>query len=347
VSEMLSAASGTLKSVSSQASDLQARMVDAQMHAESKLAKQKSAFEQKLNEQEKGNRAVITANDKITTEIEKLKSGNTAIRKHARELQENNRLMRSELHTMQSRLGVATDFLAKALTSTDDSKNAMLQVLKGGTRHHQPALVETASKKHEDDDSDDDDSSENSEESEDESDDQDEGASLLEVSERKVHRSSADGAASFEEAMNDLEAAVPSNAMAGLEASTPSSSTGDMLEMLAKDVAHLSAQEKESEKNLRNLFIRDFRAGAKRHQALLVQQKGLIATRGSLMALEAKLKTAEGHLENTRKHLEGKLHGIGQFLQKLAHFAMAPTREVPHLLEGLPKSVVVKGENVI
>lgn len=352
VSQMLSEASGTLKSVSSQASGLEARVVQAQMQSESKMAKQKAAFEEKLKQQEESNQAVIDVNSNITSDIQNLKDKNAAIKKHAKEIEETNKVMRSELKTLQSHLGVAKDFTAKSLTSTDDSKSSLLQVLKGkGSRRHHKALVETASrtKRKDDDDEDDDDSSDDSEESDDKDDDSDddeeEGTSLLSLS-RKVRKngvllSSSDGAASFEAAMSELESAVPAGPAMP---ETPSASPGDLLEVLSKDVAHLAQQEKESEKNLKNLFIRDFRAGAKRHAALLSQQKTLIAQRGSLQTLQAKLTKAEAHLESTRAQLEGRLHGLGQFIQKLAHFAMAPQHEVPHLLEVLPKAVAIKAE---
>merc|ERR1719502_2288150 len=104
---MLSQASGTLKSVSNQASGLEARVVQAQMQSEAKMAKQKAAFEEKLKQQEQGNQAVITANDKISAEIKELKGNNAALRKHAKEIGENNKLMRSELKTLEAHLSVA------------------------------------------------------------------------------------------------------------------------------------------------------------------------------------------------------------------------------------------------
>merc|ERR1719183_148889 len=76
VSTMLSDASVSLKAVSSQASSLEARVVQAQMQSESKMAKQKAAFDEKLKQQEQGNRQVIQANDKIAAEIKDLKNGN-------------------------------------------------------------------------------------------------------------------------------------------------------------------------------------------------------------------------------------------------------------------------------
>lgn len=347
VSQMLSAASGTLKSVNSQASGLEARVVQAQMQSETKMAKQKAAFEEKLKQQEQGNQAVITANANITAEIKTLKSGNAALKKRAHEVEENNKLMRGELKTLQARLGVAKDFVAKSLTSTDDSKSSLLQVLKGGRKHHR-SFVETASSTKKDDDDDDDNDNDDEGEDEEDDDNDDEGTSLLSLS-SKVRRASvatSDGASSFEAAMSELESVVPADGpdMGPAMPNVPAASPGDLLSILSKDVAHLAQQEKESEKTLKNLFIRDFRTGAKRHQALLAQQKSLIATRTSLQALQAKLNTAKAHLEATQSQLESRLHGLGQFLQKLAHFSMAPQHEVPHLLEVLPKTVVMKTE---
>lgn len=349
VSQMLSEASGTLKAVNSRASKLEARVVQAQMQSESKMAKQKAAFEEKLKQQEDSNHAVIVANANITAEIKSLQGSNAALKKHAHEVEETNKVMRSELRTLESRLGVAKDFTAKSLTSTDDSKNSLLQVLKGGKKfgHRKHALVETASStKREVDDTDDDDSSHDADDTEDKDskdDDEDEEANSFLALSSKVRRSS-DSASTFEAAMSDLENAVPAGpAMGGDSAAgVPSESPADLLSVLSKDVAHLAQQEKESEKNLKNLFIRDFRAGAKRHQALLAQQKTLVGTRGNLQSVEAKLKSAVAHLESTKTQLDGRLHGLGQFLQKLAHLSMAPQKEVPHLLEALPKVVVLK-----
>jgi len=352
VSQMLSEASGTLKSVSSQASGLEARVVQAQMQSESRMAKQKAAFEEKLKQQERGNQAVIDANGNITAEIKTLQTNNAALKKHAKEIEETNKVMRSELRTLQSRLGVAKDFTAKSLTATDDSKSSLLQVLKGGKRRHH-ALGETASKTHrevdddDDDDSAEDDKDDNTDDKEDE-DDEESSTSFLAVSSkvRRVSVTAADSASSFEAAMSDLEAAVPSGPAMPVDTvpSVPAASPGDLLAVLSNDVAHLAQQEKESEKTLKNLFIRDFRAGAKRHSALIGQQKTLIASRSSLQTLQAKLKSAEAHLEATKAQLEGRLHGLGQFLQKLGHLAMAPQREVQHLMEVLPKTVTVKAE---
>jgi regulator of replication initiation timing len=339
VSAMLNDAMGTLKTVNSQASGLQAKVVQVQMQSEAKMAKQKAAFEMKLKQQEQGNLAVIQANANISATIKQLKSDNTALKKRARETQETNRVMRTELHALQSRLVTAKTFTDDSLKNTDDSKNALLQVIQGGGAHHRHhhALVETSSVNHEVDDDDDDEESDDDKSDDSDDEDSDEGESFLSMS-SKTHRS-FDGATSFNTAMDELEAVSAVSNPVEAAAGAPPQDPNDLLEVLAKQVAQLAKQEKESEKNLKNLFIKDFRAGAKRHQALLVQQKSLIGVRGELLSLQSQLKDALAHLEATRKQLEGRLHGLGKFFQQMAHFAMAPQREVPHLMEVLPKDV--------
>jgi len=348
VSTMLSDASGTLKAVSAQASSLEARVVQAQMASEAKMAKQKAAFDEKLKQQEETNRQVINANGNISAEIKNLKESNSALKKHSKEIEHSNKDMRAELLTLESHLGLAKDFTSKSLTSTDDSKNSLLQVLHSGSRGgsrfgHHHALVETASsskRKHDDDQDDEDnaDDADDSSDDKDEDDDEDSATSFLSLS---MSRASTDGTASFEASMSELDSAVPQVPAVSID-STSNAAPGDLLEVLSKDVANLAAKTKAAQNNLKQLFIRDFRAGAKRHAALLKTQKSFMATRSSLLSVQDQLKKAEAHLESTHKELEEKLHGLGQFLQKLAHFAMAPQHEVPHLLEVLPKTVTEK-----
>lgn len=335
VSNMLSDASVSLKAVSSQASSLEARVVQAQMQSESKMAKQKAAFDEKLKEQEQGNRGVIKANDGIAETIKTLKADNAGLKKHAHQIEESNKAMRAELHTLQSHLGEAKDFTAKSLTSTDDSKSALLQVLHKSA--HQ-TLVETSQKtKTKKGDDSDDGSDDSDDEGSDDQDDSDDSAdSFLQVRRE-------DGTASLDAAMTEMDAVAPPVSAMNLDAGA-TSDPGDLLTILSKDVAHLAQQEKESEKTLKSLFIRDFRAGAKRHAALLLKQKGLTANSNALQQTKAQLTKAVEHLETTNKQLAGRLHGLGQYLQKLAHFAMAPQKEVKHLIEVLPKTVTVKTE---
>merc|ERR1719199_517875 len=100
--------------------------------------------------------------------------------------------------------------------------------------------------------------------------------------------------------MNELDAAVPASPALPLDAKA-GANPSDLLGVLSQEVAHLAQQTKDSEAKLKQIFIKDFRAGAKRHQALLATQKTLIAQRKSLLTVQDQLKKAEAHLESTHK----------------------------------------------
>jgi hypothetical protein len=342
VSKMLSGASDTLKSVSSQASGLQARVVQAQMQSETKMARQKGAFEEKLKVQEEGNKKVIEANNKIKAEIARLEKSNTALKKEARDIEKNNKVMRSQLQTLESRMGVAQDFTVKSLTETDDSKSALLEVLRKGRRD---AFVEKSSKsKGKDDDDEDDDSSESSDDEDTDDDDEDDtrGTSLLALS-RKSRRADPPEVIAAEGEADAMAPAGPVLPGPSIEtASAAPTNPSDILGDLAKEVAHLALQEKDSEKKLKDIFVRDYRAGIKRNKVLLAQQKSLIATRTNLLNVEKELKNAEAHVNGVGDQLRSRLHGLGQFLQKLAHFAITPEHDMSKMGLELPKAVTVK-----
>lgn len=354
VSQMLSSASGTLKTVNSQAGDLQARVGKAQLQVEAKLAKEKAAFEEKLKQQEANNRMIIAQNANITSEIKKLQSGNADIKKNSHEVEAHSRLMRSQLHTLESHLGIAKTFISKSEASTDDSKNSLLDVLHNHPHKH--VLVQTtdnatkgAKDDDDDDDTDDDEDSNDSQKSEDKDDDDDSDdddsqsgpsrpTSFLSIS-NQVKRAPVDAAS----AEVDASELAGEDSLPGEKSSDPQ----DLLAVLSQEVTNLAKQEKESSKKLKDLFIKAFKAGAQRKQALLKQQKTLMASRNSLLSLQSDLKKAEAHVEGTRDHLRDRLYGLGRYIQKLAHVAMAPSTEVPHLLEVLPKAVAIKHEKAL
>jgi len=361
VNVMLGGASETLKSVNSQASVLEARVTQAQMASEAKMGKQKAAFEQKLKEQEAVNREVIATNANISAAIESLKKDNQALIKHAGELQEDNRVMRLELNTMQSKVGVAREFVSTSLTSTDDSKSKELAVLESrrSLRHkvHQhhvfaelahkdsPGATELSAHGEDDssndlsdDDSQDEDERDDTASNADESDDS-AATSFLALSSQVQRRASSEEE-SFQSALAEIENAAPDMDLQSA-AQKNANDPADLLDVLSKQVANLATQQKDSLKNLKALFIKNFRAGAKRHTALIVQQKALNATRTALTAERSKLRVADEHLESTRRKAQQRLRGLGLFLQKLSHLALAPASEAQRFMEALPSSVVL------
>jgi hypothetical protein len=355
VSEMVSAAAGTLKSINSQASILEARIAQAQMEREAKMARQKAIFERRLQQQERTNQDVISANKHISEDIATLTANNEAVKKHTHDLQEMNKAMRLELRTFQSKLHIAGSFITESLKATDDRNAKQLAVLQGGTQgksysdedkeevdysgsgvaNEAAAASPPKGVSTNDDDDDDDDDADAAP--------KDARVSLLAVS-ATTRRSSSTAKSSENAALGQMADVEAQLSNFGLEGSSPQSSASpsDLLTVLSSSVAQLKEQEAAGEKKLQALFINTFKTGAKRHRELLHVQLGLNSTRDSLQAVQTKLKDAEAHLEGTRSNLDQRLRGLGLFLQRLGHVALVPPREAPRLLDALPSAVVAQ-----
>lgn len=113
----------------------------------------------------------------------------------------------------------------------------------------------------------------------------------------------------------------------------------EMLDVLMKDVTKLRKDEQESEKSLKQHFMKDYKVGSKRHAALFLQHKALEASRVGLQAQQAQLEKEEARLFKVRSELEHRLHNLGSFLQSLTYLAKAPVSEVPAMLKNMPKKV--------
>jgi hypothetical protein len=111
VATIVSGAAVTLKGLSSQTSALQAQVVQAQMQIESKLARQKAAFEEKLKLQEQSNLDILATNNNITAEIKALEGENAALRKSAHDISESNAMMRTQLQNLQLHMADAKSFV--------------------------------------------------------------------------------------------------------------------------------------------------------------------------------------------------------------------------------------------
>jgi len=221
------------------------------------------------------------------------------------------------MHELGSKLGVAKSFAIKSVLTTDDSKDPKLDVLN----------VPGEQKKNSDFKDDDDDSADDSDNEEDEK-VPEKPTSLLQTT-----------------AHNDVATLLNDSPVDEIIAET---SPDDFLAALTKDVAQLAAQEKKSEKNLRDIFISHFRAGAKRHKALVAMQKSLTDERSKAQALEQRLQTAVTHLADTHLDLTRRLQGVAQFLKQLEHVTTAHESDVPKLIGKLPKAVTLgrRGKHV-
>jgi len=330
VATMLDTASETLRVISSQTDSLEKRMLEAQAQNQAKMARQKMIFEQKLKSQETANRAVVAENNKVTKEIDTLKSGNNALRHQAKDVRDGNKVMRDELRQLQAKLGVARAFIATSLVNTDDSHAKELAVLDNPTAaappmslgSNQRRITRTSKARDDEDDKDDDESD----------DDEDDKESFVEVAARVSHVG------------GDSDDAQPEVADALAAASAPQKPANprDLLQVLSRGIENLAQEEKASEAKLRSLFLHQYQAGAKRHAELISEQKKLVATRAQLKAVLEKLKVAEAHLEDSKSRLSQRLRALGLFMQKLQHLALAPAGEAPRLMEALPAAVAMQ-----
>eukprot|EP00747_Dinoflagellata_sp_TGD_P162117 gnl/TRDRNA2_/TRDRNA2_179355_c0_seq1.p1 gnl/TRDRNA2_/TRDRNA2_179355_c0~~gnl/TRDRNA2_/TRDRNA2_179355_c0_seq1.p1 ORF type:complete len:435 (+),score=160.96 gnl/TRDRNA2_/TRDRNA2_179355_c0_seq1:122-1426(+) len=347
VNSMLDPAAETLKAINSQASMLEAKILAAQMADQQKMAKQKAVFEERLKEQEQANRDVIAKNEHISKEIADLKRGNDGLRKKAKELEDGNHLARTELKELQNKLGSAKDFVASSMKSTDDSKAKELQVLTQdaktghhGRHHHVLAQIESI-------DNVEDPSEMAASDGEDSAEDDTADASSDDSSDADESDGGDEDSAAFVQVGMTREAEMVDSQLLSLEAtqaaadpaSAPEANPNALVMTLQSGVANLAKQEKLAEEKLKQQFISDFQAGNRRHAALMQQQHSLEAQRASLETLQNKLKTAVAHLEETSSHLQQRLRGIGLFVQRLAHLALAPASEVPRLIGAMPTAV--------
>jgi predicted nuclease with TOPRIM domain len=107
--------------------------------------------------------------------------------------------------------------------------------------------------------------------------------------------------------------------------------------MLANEVKMMKKQGQDSEAKLKSLFMEDFQAGVKRHNALLSQNKVLKETLEKMQSYHTRLETADKHLQGTQSTLETRLHDGGLFMQKLSELTMAKPEAAVKALETLQK----------
>eukprot|EP00435_Cladocopium_sp_Y103_P037756 s1758_g10.t1 len=110
-----------------------------------------------------------------------------------------------------------------------------------------------------------------------------------------------------------------------------------LLTMLANEVKMMKKQGQESEAKLKSLFMEDFQAGVKRHNALLSQNKVLTETLEKMQSYHTRLEAADKHLQGTQSTLETRLHDGGLFMQKLSELTMAKPEAAVKALETLQK----------
>ena len=97
----------------------------------------------------------------------------------------------------------------------------------------------------------------------------------------------------------------------------------NLLTTLANEVKTMKKQGEDSEAKLKSLFMDDFQAGVKRHNALVAQNKVLTETLEKMQSYRTRLEAADKHLQETQSTLQTRLHDGGLFMQKLSELTMA------------------------
>jgi len=315
VSAMLGSSSQTMQNINAQTRVLEARVVKIQMENEAKMALQKAVFEQKLKSQEDRSRATLASNQHLSNEIADIQANISALQHQAKDIQQENEIMRREMRTLGGKLARGRAFLLSSLKNLDDSKAPQLAVLqklqarrgsnskdrsKRAKHAHQRVAANTKQKT----------------------------AQMREVSFLALGATHAQGAAHVQRAHQPAPGAQPA-----------AGSPNDLVKVLGQAVATLQQEEHLSEAKLRLIFLTNFKAGVKRYAALLADRRKLLTTRKTLLAQQAELRVADDHLRTTNSVLQQQLRSFGLFTQKLAHLALAPTQEATELLRHLPVDV--------
>jgi len=320
VSSMLGSTSKTLQNINEEARDLEARVVKAQMESEAKMARQRAVFEQKLKTQEDRSRAVIAANQHLSSVIAAIRANISDLQHQAEDVQSASEIMRNEMNILEGKMARGRDFLHSSLENLDDRRAPQLAVLQRLKTLHGPHAKHTGR------------------------------------AAREVHRRAATDTRSQDKHVmmqitsNDTNGkdseevsflAVRTAHMQGVSQPAAGVDAGpkDVVNVLGQSVNTLQQEEHLNEAKLRVIFLTNFKAGVKRYAALLAEQRKLITTRKTLLAQQAELRVADEHLQATHSALQQQLRSFGLFTQQLAHLALAPTQEAPELIRHLPANV--------
>lgn len=133
--------------------------------------------------------------------------------------------------------------------------------------------------------------------------------------------------------ISETEALEPSTELS--EATSEAPEPENLLTMLGNEVKVMKKQGQESEAKLKSLFMEDFQAGVKRHNALLAQHKVLTETLEKMQSYDSRLEAADHHLQATQSTLQTRLHDGGLFMQKLSELTMAKPEAAMKALQTL------------
>lgn len=205
---------------------------------------------------------------------------------------------------------------AAADASTDDDEQASLIALSSSTRR--AFQNETTASVSADSDSDDD-----------SSDNQD--AAEADASSDEDAKGSEESATTDDDSQSAPAATVPAPEKDG--------ASKKMIQALTKELDDLAAEDDKSRASLTHLFQAQWKKGQDEKTKILEKQDSLNSTKVSLVQLESQLTTAVHHLQDTNTKLQKRLHGLGDYLDQLAAFALKPAKEAEKALPTLTDNV--------
>jgi len=132
---------------------------------------------------------------------------------------------------------------------------------------------------------------------------------------------------SIEAEADTAEEAVAETKPADASVKDLEESPESLLTLLGTGVKEVEQQGKDSEANLKQLFMTHFQAGVKRHKALLAQQDMLNSTKKALTEYQEKLLVAKKHLQSTQTGMDSQLKSSGRLLQKVGKAALLKPEE--------------------
>eukprot|EP00439_Symbiodinium_sp_Y106_P071511 s663_g12.t2 len=127
--DIMSPTSQTMFGISSEAKQLEAKMLKIEHENSLRLQRQKAVFDRKLKEQEAKNQGVAKENADLAKTIMQLKKNNEATFAKSKTLREAISLRRAEVKNMQELLAAVQQYLVDTLSDADESKAPELAIL--------------------------------------------------------------------------------------------------------------------------------------------------------------------------------------------------------------------------
>lgn len=362
-----------VQSIKQRADQLQAQMVQAQQHSALRLKRQKGVFDKKLKAQEIKNQLVVRENKEMAKKIVAQKQANKDEREKALEMRKVGADRREQLSLLQEQLKRMSDFLAETLVLEDKevpNSDVLMGSMSGKkTTASQRKTTRVSKKKpsftqmdeeahddrteatkslHEDEEDDEtkaepvkqdqaatsDDKEETGSTDDQEETDHSAGLSFLSLDESTSQESEeqeSDDQKSSDEDDTGLEQLKQApNKKADL--ATEEDIDG-LFAQLNKAAQEVRREGKAGQRTMKDIFLKDFKQGVARKQALKRQQKVLKSTESQMTKYQARISVAVKGLQDKDNDNVKRMHKAGSVLKQLGKLAHASSEEaLPELL---------------